>query len=123
MKALKKIPLAISLMWYYIIAQVIICLHYDREKFVSGKWFKGGKWGKFTASGWKWVVNDYFACRKLHVNQNVKWPVSPDVRIVTPQNIQFHPDDLNNFQIFGNYYQAFGHISIGRVLILHQMWD
>ncbi|MBQ9417656.1 MAG: hypothetical protein IJU19_03660 [Bacteroidales bacterium] len=31
-----------------------------------------------------------------------------------PQNIRFHPDDLNNFQSFGVYYQAFAPITIGR---------
>ena len=30
-----------------------------------------------------------------------------------PENIVFHPDDLNNFQTTGNYFQAIGKITIG----------
>ena len=33
--------------------------------------------------------------------------------MVCPENITFHPDDLNNFQTFGNYFQALGKITIG----------
>ncbi|MBQ3542116.1 MAG: hypothetical protein IJA45_03215 [Oscillospiraceae bacterium] len=60
------------------------------------------------------MVNDWRACRKCGVNANVPWPVSSASRVVCPENISFHPDDLNNFQTFGNYYQAIGKISIGR---------
>lgn len=47
-------------------------------------------------------------------NTHVPWPVSPRIGIIYPENILFHPDDFNNFQGFGNYYQAIGQITIGR---------
>ena len=50
----------------------------------------------------------------MNVNLNVPWPVSARIHIVKPENITFHPDDLNNFQGFGNYFQAIGPIIIGR---------
>lgn len=50
----------------------------------------------------------------MRTNTFVPWPVSPRIGVVCPENISFHPDDLNNFQGFGNYYQAIGKITIGR---------
>jgi acetyltransferase-like isoleucine patch superfamily enzyme len=42
--------------------------------------------------------------------------VSPFIAVSAPAaNISFHPDDLNNFQTFGCYFQCFsGSITIGR---------
>ena len=53
-------------------------------------------------------------CKKYNINQTVPWPVSSQIRIINPSNIIFDPDDLNNFQGFGNYFQAIGKITIGR---------
>ncbi len=86
---------------------------YDK-KYLQGRWFVGGKHGAFTANGWAWAVNDYKQCKKLKVNLDVPWPISPFVRVVRPENIHFHPDDLNNFQTFGVYFQAIGKITIGK---------
>lgn len=47
-------------------------------------------------------------------NYSARYPVACGCRIVCPDNIEFDPNDLNNFQGFGNYYQAFGKIRIGR---------
>jgi acetyltransferase-like isoleucine patch superfamily enzyme len=101
------------LLTVYIHAQCIIKKHYDKKYIESSSFFCGGKYGAFTASGWRWLINDYKACRKIRVNRDVPWPVSPQIRIVYPENIVFHPDDLNNFQGFGNYFQAIGKITIG----------
>ncbi len=49
------------------------------------------------------------------INGNVPWPVSPNQRVGAPSsNIEFHYDDINNFQMVGSYFQAFGKITIGR---------
>ena len=109
----KKCLRALRLAYYYLRAKFILLYHYDKPKFIGGRWFHGGKYGAFTASGWKLVVDDYISCKKAHVNNHVMWPVSPQIRIINPENIFFDPDDLNNFQGFGNYYQAIGKISIG----------
>lgn len=110
-----KIFLAVKLIVNYIHAKLIIRFsQYDEALFVGSRWFKGGRYGEFTASGWEWVVRDYKMCRARNVNMNVPWPVSSDIRIVRPENVSFHPEDLNNFQTFGNYYQAIGKICIGK---------
>ncbi len=48
------------------------------------------------------------------VNLSCKFPCSPRITVVHPENISFHVDDLNNFQGFGNYFQAIGKIFIGK---------
>lgn len=90
----------------------LIAYRYDK-KYLQGKWFQGKMHG-LCAQGWKWVVDDYKACRRLRIKSTAKWPVSPRVHIVCPENISFHPDNLNLFQGIGNYYQALGKITIGR---------
>ncbi len=79
------------------------------KKYISGKYFS-----RPGSLGWKWVVKSYNGCKKLGVNQNIPWPVSARISVVCPDNIEFHPDDLNNFQTFGCYYQAIGKITIGK---------
>lgn len=111
---LKKIPMAIKMMWTYRRARRIIRRHYDMAYIADSKYAQGGRHGKWTAPVWEWVVRDYVSCKRMRVNQDVPWPVSPRIAIVQPQNITFHPDDLNNFQTFGNYFQAIGEIRIGR---------
>lgn len=64
--------------------------------------------------GWQWLVQDYHSCRRSGINKNVPWPVSFRINVLSPENISFHPDDLNNFQGFGNYFQAIEKIQIGR---------
>ena len=83
------------------------------KKYICGKWFNSPYRG-LGAIGWEWIVNDYRSCKLLGVNHDVPWPCSPRVQVVCPENITFHPDDLNNFQTFGSYFQAIGKISIGR---------
>ena len=111
---LNKFIYGIKLMWTYLKARFILLFHYDRSYFIDGKWFQGGRYGKFTASGWGIIVRDYRVCRKNRVNRDVPWPVTSQIRILKPENIIFHPNDLNNFQGFGNYFQAIGKITIGR---------
>lgn len=104
---------ALALIITFIHANIIMLFHYDKRLFVGGQWFRGEKYGAFTATGWKWVIDDYKSCRRMHTNTHIPWPVSPRIGIIYPENISFHPDDLNNFQAFGNYYQAIGKITIG----------
>lgn len=110
---MKKFFLAIKLLFIYVRALLIAHLHYDIDFFKDSKYFKGGKYGRFTANGWQWVIDDYKACRRSKINENVRWPVSDKIKIVCPENIKFHADDLNNFQSFGIYIQAIGKITIG----------
>lgn len=112
-KAEKTWRKALRYGYYYLAGNLLLWLCYDRKSLIRGKHFRG-KYHHLTAPGWKWVVCDHRSCRRKGVNQNVPWPVSADIRVSEPQNIFFHPDDLNNFQGFGNYYQAVEKITIGR---------
>lgn len=103
----------IKKIWSYLSAQFIAALHYDK-KYLCGKYFFGGKHYGIGAIGWRWVVEDYHGCKKMNKNINVPWPVSPLVTVVKPENIEFEPDDLNNFHTFGTYFQAIGKIVIGK---------
>lgn len=83
--------------------------HYD-SKYLTGKWFS--KENNYI--GWSWVIYDAKNCKKMHVNLDVKWPMSPRSQVIGAQNIVFSPDDLNNFQHFGCYFQGKGKIVIGK---------
>ena len=71
----------------------------------------------FTQSddGWRWVQRSILTQRILSYNRHIPWPVSPFVSISNHANIDFDPDDLNNFQVAGTYFQNFAaRISIGK---------
>ena len=83
--------------------------HYD-NKYLMGKWFT--EENNFV--GWNWVIHNSKACRLTGVNIGCPFPVSAGNRVVGAHNIEFDPDDLNNFQHFGCYFQGKGKITIGR---------
>lgn len=83
--------------------------HYDK-RFLTGRWFSAEE----NYVGWNWVIKNSKNCRRNEVNLNCPWPVSCDSRVVGAKNIEFDPDDLNNFQHFGCYFQGKGKIVIGR---------
>jgi len=98
--------------WFYFWGHVLGLIYYDK-KYLTGRWFQG-KLNGLCAQGWEWVTNDLRLQKKLHQNNDAKYPVSPFCRVVNPENIIFDPDDLNNFQSYGVYYQAIGNITIGK---------
>ncbi|MEG1577922.1 MAG: acyltransferase, partial [Oscillospiraceae bacterium] len=99
-------------LYYYTLGHLIRLFHYDR-RYCTGRHFSGRLNG-LCSIGWRWVVADYRACKKQQVNMDIPWPVSSRIMVSGPQNITFHPDDLNNFQGVGNYFQAVGKITIGK---------
>lgn len=98
--------------WFYFWGNIFACLFYDR-RYLTGRWFAGRFNGLFSC-GWMWVT--YAALDRILMHQNVdsRFPVRSQVRVSCPENIEFDPDDLNNFQTFGVYYQAHGKITIGK---------
>lgn len=83
-------------------------LVFDR-RYLRGKHFDE------KLSGWLWLARALWFQKVLGFNRHVPWPVSPFVHISRPDKLIFHPDDLNNFQSFGVYFQNFaGTIRIGR---------
>ncbi len=84
-------------------------MHYD-PKYLTGRWFTADN----NYVGWNWVIKNAKSCRRAGVNLNCPWSVSSDSRVVGSLNIEFHPDDLNNFQHFGCYFQGKGKIKLGK---------
>lgn len=109
---MNKLSILIRCTLFYIIGHIETVFNYD-GKYLQGKWFKG-KYGSFGSVGWQWVVCSARARRRYKINTSAKFPVSIGCRVVHPENIFFHPDDLNNFQSFGIYYQAIEKITIGK---------
>lgn len=112
MKIFKYLKDGIKGCWFFFWGHLFALFYYDK-KYLAGKWFSG-KLGGLCSTGWEWVAKDGFARFLLGTNKGVRIPVSPRIQVVEAQNIDFHPDDLNNFQTAGNYFQANGKITIGR---------
>lgn len=98
--------------WFFFWGHLFAPFFYDK-KYLTGRWFEGKLHG-LCASGWVWVTHDAMARILLRQNTAARFPVSHQIKMVGPENIQFHPDDLNNFQSSGIYFQALGRITIGR---------
>lgn len=109
---MKKIYKFIKYIWYWTLGHLFGLLFYDKS-FLIGRWFDG-KCKGLCADGWRWVVHDINSRLLFGENKGVKFPVGHGCRVVHPDNIIFHPDDLNNFQSSGTYYQAIGKISLGK---------
>lgn len=86
----------------------VLAIFYDRAH-LSGRWFSERR------TGYKWAIEGLLYQRLLGINRAARFPCGPWVRVLGPHNIEFHPDDLNNFQSMGIYFQASkGRIVIGR---------
>lgn len=98
--------------WSYAWGHLFAACFYDK-RYLAGRWFSGPYHGLY-ATGWKWVCRDAVARMILRQNITARYPMSPQIRVVAPQNIDFDPDDLNNFQTMGCYFQAIERITIGK---------
>ncbi len=80
----------------------------------SNKYIRGKHYNKITSEGWKWLTRGVWYQKILGYNRYIKFPVSFQ-SVVSSNNIEFDPSDLNNFNHFGCYYQNFeGKIIIGK---------
>lgn len=81
---------------------------YDR-RYLKGRWFDN------SAKGWRWCWRSFFMQKIVGYNRKVPFPVSHRNNIGSYNNLIFDPDDINNFQNFGCYYQNFeAKITIGK---------
>ena len=80
---------------------------YDK-KYLKGRYFNN------CFTGIKWVLHGIIFQKILGYNRNISFPCSFKISISNSDNIDYHPNDLNNFQSPGCYFQNFaGHITIG----------
>lgn len=85
---------------FVFISKLIVPIFFDK-KYLTGRWFEK------HAVGWLWAWRSIWWQRVHGFNRHIPWPVSPQIRISNAENIVFHPDDLNNFQGYGSYFQNF----------------
>lgn len=102
MKCFKKVVVGMIYVWGRL---------FYKKQYLQGKLFDRNH---FTF-GWKMILRYWFVQKVIGVNRKVPWPVSPLVKIGDWKNIQFDPDDIDNFVSPGDYYQAInGKIIIGK---------
>jgi len=75
-----------------------LSLFYDKQ-YLKGRYFEKRK------EGFLWAFKGILYQKILRFNSHVPWPITPLSRISNPNNIEFHPDDLNIFQSPGCYFQ------------------
>lgn len=86
---------------------IFFSLFYDR-KYLQGRHFAGN-------AGYAWCLRSIWAKNILRLGTPMPWPTSLTCLVSNPANIEFHPDDLNNFQTPGTYFQNMSaRISIGK---------
>lgn len=106
MNLIKKITRILFSLFFFIFGNMIAFFLYER-KYLRGKYFKNRYYG-IGAVGWKWVCTSAPFQVFLGINKHVPWPVAPYNRIGDYKLISFDPDNMDNFQSFGIYFQALG---------------
>ena len=92
-----------------------MCFLFYDKKYVTGKYFYGGKYHGIAAQGWRWAACDGAARILIHANKGIPWPTSWRMTVLHPENIEFDPNDLHIFHTYGTYFQAAdGKIRIGK---------
>ena len=90
------------------VARAALSVFYDRT-YLSGRHFEE------NLGGFAWALRSVWLKNILRIAPPLPWPSAITCYVSNPQNILFHPDDLNNFQSPGTYFQNFsGRISLGR---------
>lgn len=65
--------------------------------------------------GYLWVVKAFWLRNVLRIAPPMPWPVAINCQVSNPKNVIFHPDNLDNFQSSGTYFQNFkAKIYVGR---------
>lgn len=109
---MNKLKLTITSIYYFLLGKWLVLIGRYDKKYCTGRYFSK-KYGGLFSTGWRWMVMDWKKCKRFHRNLTVRWPVDPQNSVTFPENIEFHPDDLNNFQTTGCYFQGNGRITIG----------
>ena len=87
---------------------ILLRVFFD-EKHLRGRHFDT------ALSGYVWGLSAIWQRNILRLAPPLRFPASYRASISNSENIEFHPDDLNNFQSPGTYFQNFnGNIIIGR---------
>ena len=79
-----------------------------RRSYLTGRWFR---WPVLDGIFWAW--RGIWWQKIWGFNRRIPWPVSPLCSVGDPRHIRFHPDNLDNFQSPGCYFQSGGPLNIG----------
>lgn len=97
----------IDCLFIFIVVKLFGWMAYD-SKYLKGKYFQ-----HLWSPGWRWAYNGMFSKLFKGTNRGIPWPASSQGSF--GRNIEFHVDDLNNFQS-SVHFQTFGDakIKLGR---------
>lgn len=88
---------------------MVVLSFFFEKKYLTGRHFDYG------FSGIRWCLSSIWIRNILRLNKTMPFPAALGCSITKVENIEFHPDDLNNFQSPGTYFQNFkGKIYLGR---------
>lgn len=96
---------------FRLFSKYTVGMFYNR-KYLCGKWFDD------SIKGWRWCWKDFFMQKIIGYNRHISFPVSHRNNIGDERNLIFSPNDMNNFQNFGCYYQC----GNGRIVIGEGTW-
>lgn len=96
-KGIKRNPFRMCIVFLIKIFSHVV---YDK-RYLKGRYFEEND------MGWKFVLKNVIWQKVFRINSKIPFPVSPKIEISNYKNLIFHPDDINNFQGFGVYYQNF----------------
>ncbi|WP_247688515.1 acyltransferase [Pseudoalteromonas sp. MMG012] len=83
-------------------------LFFDK-KYLKGRWFDN------NIQGYRFAFRALIARNILRLSHPLRCPVSLHCNISNMENITFDPEDINNFNSSGTYFQNFnGHITLGK---------
>ncbi len=84
-----------------------LCLFY-RRRYLQGRHFDG------HYIGYVWAFKSILINSVLRLGKPMPWPTGLGCVISSARNLEFHPDNLDNFQSQGTYFQNFSaKITIG----------
>lgn len=80
-----------------------------KKEYLTGRYFEK------SLGGYLWAVRAIWTRNILRLGRPHPFPVGLGVTISNSRNLIFHPDDLNNFQVNGTYFQnVYASITIGK---------
>lgn len=89
--------------------KTVLLLFYDK-KYLQGRYFDN-----HHIAGCLWGIRSIWIKNILRLAKPMPFPTALTCVISNPNHLHFHPDDLNNFQSPGTYFQNFnGHIYLGK---------
>ncbi|WP_345249907.1 DapH/DapD/GlmU-related protein [Pigmentiphaga soli] len=89
-------------------------LRFIMSLFFEKKYLQGYHFDE-SLGGYVFGIKSIWQRSILRLAKPLPWPAAASCHVTNPRNIFFHPDDLNNFQSPGTYYQNFkAAIYIGR---------